>query len=88
MEEKEIILNLVEDNDMLINKGDALIVIGNYGLTQLIIVCPGCEKVSASRGKHIYNKETQSYTPSIVHNTEYGGCGWHGWLTNGVFKEC
>jgi hypothetical protein len=26
-------------------------------------------------------------TPSIVHSTP-GGCGWHGWLTNGEFKRC
>lgn len=84
----EIPLNIVDDHDLLINKGDACIVGGNGGLTQLIIVCPGCGKASASRGKHVYNRETQSYTPSIVHDTNYGGCGWHGWLTNGIFKEC
>ncbi len=81
-------LNLVDDIDNVINPGDATMVIGNHGLLQLIICCPGCGRNSASAGDHVYNKETQSYTPSIVHNKDLGGCGWHGYLTNGEFKEC
>lgn len=81
-------LNLVEDDELLLNKGDALIIQGNGGLTQLIIVCPGCGQRSGSRGKHVYDRATRSYTPSIVHDPKYGGCGWHGWLTNGEFKKC
>lgn len=50
--------------------------------------CPNCGAKSSSRGNHIYNRETQTYTPSIIHDTKYGGCGWHGWLTNGIFKDC
>lgn len=81
-------LNLVDDFDKLLNRGDAIVVIGNGGRRQLVIVCPGCGKNSASQGKHEYNDETHSYTPSIVHNKDLGGCGWHGCLTNGVFTEC
>ena len=84
----EIPLRIVEDMGELLNKGDAAIIIGTGGRTQLALVCPGCGKVSASREKHVYDKETRSYTPSIVHNKKYGGCGWHGWLTNGIFTEC
>ena len=84
----EIPLNLVEDDELLLNKGDALVVIGREDKLQLIIVCPGCGKTSASAGGHVYNPKTKSYHPSIVHNKDLGGCGWHGWLTNGIFKEC
>jgi len=82
-------MNLVDDHEKLINPGDVLIVRNNeLDCFQLIICCPGCGRVSASRGKHSYNKETKTYTPSIVHDTDYGGCGWHGWLTNGIFTKC
>lgn len=82
-------LNLVDDNDLLLNKGDGLIVDYGDGRLGLIIVCPGCGKLSGSKNqKHTYDRDTQSYTPSIVHDVNLGGCGWHGWLTNGVFREC
>lgn len=57
---------------------------GNKGV---IMCCPGCGKLSAPRDntKHIYNPETKSVQPSIVHDQELGGCGWHGHLTNGEF---
>jgi hypothetical protein len=81
-------LNLVDNIDLVINKGDAREVFNTeLGWTQLIICCPGCGKVSGSACKHKYNKETQSYTPSIVHDIDLGGCGWHGFLTNGEFIE-
>jgi len=80
-------LNLVTGNEQLLNRGDARVVTKN-GLTQLVIACPRCGVVSASRGKHVYNKKTQTYKPSIVHDIKFGGCGWHGWLTNGEFTEC
>lgn len=82
-------LNLVEDHLLLLNKGDGLVFQfappddDKYGL---IIVCPKCGRATA--GRHIYNKETKSLTPSIVHNKDLGGCGYHGFLTNGVFTEC
>lgn len=82
-------LNLVDDTDDLLNKGDAYKIFNEVlGWHQLAIVCPGCGKVSFSAGKHCYNEATMSYTPSIVHEPTKGGCGWHGYLTNGVFKPC
>lgn len=82
-------LNLVDDDDLLVNKGDALIYHNKaLGWDQLIIVCPGCGQKSASAGKHKFDKATLTYTPSIVHDPKLGGCGWHGWLTNGEFKPC
>ena len=29
-----------------------------------------------------------SLSPSIFHTTAHGGCGWHGYLTNGVLRPC
>lgn len=80
--------NIVSDQEHLINRGDIFPITGNNGLPQLAIVCPGCGKVSASAGKHIYDAQTVSYHPSIVHNKSKGGCGWHGWLRNGEFTNC
>lgn len=80
-------LNLVDDPELLINKGDAMIYIGKEEKFQLSIICPGCGKQSASAGGHVYDPITQSYSPSIVHNKDLGGCGWHGWLKNGIFTE-
>jgi hypothetical protein len=34
------------------------------------------------------NRERPTLTPSIFSKTEYGGCGWHGYLTAGEFKSC
>ncbi len=83
-----ITLNIVEDDEQLVNKGDAIIVTNkDLGWEQLIIVCPGCGQKSASAGKHRFNAETKSYSPSIVHNKKLGGCGWHGTLTNGIFTN-
>jgi len=84
----EVKLNLVESIDDVKNPGDAITVIGRENKLQLITCCPQCGKVSASAGNHVYTPETKSYHPSIVHDKKLGGCGWHGWLKNGVFKSC
>ncbi len=80
-------LNLVDDNEKLLHKGDAMVYTAN-GVKKLAIVCPGCGKVSASAGNHVYNEVTKTYHPSIVHDKKLGGCGWHGWLRDGEFKAC
>lgn len=85
-------LNLVDDIDDCVNPGDAYILGGTdkktgQPITQLAICCPGCGKTSGSAGSHVYNRVTQSYKPSIRHNKSNGGCGWHGWLTNGIFTK-
>lgn len=83
-----ITLNIVDDFEKLVNKGDAIIVFNKQlGWNQLVIVCPNCGKMSGSAGKHKFDSETKSYTPSIVHDKSLGGCGWHGNLTNGVFTN-
>ena len=30
--------------------------------------------------------ETLTLTPSILRSKEKGGCGWHGWITNGDIR--
>lgn len=79
-------LNLVDSFDSLLNKGDGRIFSYGDGRHGLIIVCPQCGKVSGT-DKHIYNKETKSVTPSIIHAVELGGCGWHGFVMDGWFKD-
>lgn len=81
-------LNVVDDNEKLLNKGDAIMYVGRNKNIQLAIVCPRCGRISASAGGHAYNKKTRTYHPSIVHDKKLGGCGWHGWLKNGIFTEC
>ena len=83
----DIKLNIVEDIDDIKERGDAIIVVGRNNLKQLIICCPQCGKTSGSAGNHIYNEETKTYSPSIIHSKDLGGCGWHGWLINGEFKD-
>ncbi len=80
-----IALNLVEDIDKVLEKGDAVIVMGAENQKQLVMCCPQCGKRSGSAGNHVYDEATRSYSPSIVHNKDLGGCGWHGYLKNGRF---
>ncbi len=53
--------------------------------------CPcGCREllsVSFAPGRWTWdgNREKPTVRPSILH---VGGCGYHGWLTNGVFERC
>jgi hypothetical protein len=67
-----------------------------YGYT-----CPGCGSrsylaidpeqphprwsVTAGDAAH---PDTVTLSPSIFHTVERGGCGWHGYLTNGVLRPC
>lgn len=82
-------LNLVDDIEKVKEKGDAFPYYNKYlQRWQLVICCPGCGQVSGSAGKHRWDQATQSYHPSIVHSETLGGCGWHGWLKNGVFTNC
>ena len=86
-------LNIVKNSEDLKNPGDASPYMGIHSKTgerilQLGIICPGCREESGSAGNHVYNPKTETYHPSIVHDKELGGCGWHGWLKNGFFTEC
>ena len=89
----EILLNLVKAWDLLLDKGDSLVVIGKHSVTglsikKLVICCPKCGSISSSAGNHVYNEATRTYHPSIVHDVDLGGCGYHGWLRKGEFIAC
>lgn len=60
--------------------GEGIVTDIGDGKIGLILCCPNCGK--AAGGSHVYNKETQTLSPSIVHT-----CGWHGHLTNGKFTN-
>ncbi len=57
-----------------------------------LIACPGCGKISSPKdgamwqvaGGSLDDVTTLSLSPSILN----GCCGWHGYLTNGVFHSC
>ena len=60
-------LNIVNDYDLLLNKGDGLVIPNpELGYEQLIIICPACGKITApkgtldSNGKHKFDKKTLS----------------------------
>lgn len=62
--------------------------------------CPGCGAPSflalatenpeprwTGTAGDVRDPATVSLVPSILHATERGGCGWHGFLTHGVFTS-
>jgi hypothetical protein len=62
----------------------------------LAFVCPRCMEVCSIMfqkvGEHAIwswngNLEKPTCTPSILHNAGKGGCGWHVYLVDGIFKE-
>lgn len=63
------------------------LVTGSYYLA-----CPGCGQIGTPRDKQQWKVNggtlddvtTLSLLPSIKKNC----CGWHGYLTNGVFESC
>lgn len=63
--------------------------------------CPGCGSacilhLGAGPSGHTWHviagdaskPDAVTLTPSIHHTPQHGGCGWHGYLTNGVFTPC
>ena len=75
---------------------------GSTACVGYILTCPGCGTqcglylsppdpgtprwtVTAGDPSHA---EGLTLSPSIHHTTAQGGCGWHGYLTRGVFTPC
>lgn len=71
---------------------------GNGQEVNLCIRCPGCGEKSAmdlstaerkpgGQGSvwNVTQRDPLTLFPSVHHTTEKGGCGWHGWLQNGVW---
>jgi hypothetical protein len=71
-------------------------VVWGYGFA-----CPGCASRSflalnaenppprwSVTAGDVADPATVTLSPSIFHTVERGGCGWHGYLTAGVFTPC
>lgn len=61
----------------------------------LIFKCPKCGEplgintgTSAESPKWTIDFKTLTAKPSIKHERDGRGCGWHGYLTNGELKAC
>lgn len=56
----------------------------------LVFLCRGCGKTVriSTKGKPSWNInfDTLTVTPSIRHDKDLGGCGWHGHLKSGKFE--
>lgn len=53
---------------------------------KLILCCPNCGRVSSK--PNLYIPETKTLSPSIIcGDQKVTGCGWHGWLKNGIFTN-
>lgn len=67
----------------------AFIWLVDVGPSNWILACPGCGKVSSPKNGAKWTVEAGSFEniqdltlrPSLVMNC----CGWHGWLTRGLF---
>ena len=57
-----------------------------------LVKCPGCKMelrlpINNKKGwSWIGNLKEPTLSPSILHMKEGNGCGWHGWLTAGIWK--
>lgn len=86
--------------DADVQPGDVTTFEPDGAVEELAIACPGCGRRSmlplvAGRNCRwtitagdVRDPASLTLTPSIFHRTEDGGCGWHGYLTNGVFTPC
>ena len=59
----------------------------------LMLACPGCGRVSGMRVGDSAGLGSPSWLftagPTLHPSINcVGCCGWHGWLTNGVFHSC
>ncbi len=55
----------------------------NNAIIGIIFRCPGCSKLISINEGWKLDLSTMTVTPSILHDKKKGGCGWHGYLTNG-----
>jgi hypothetical protein len=84
----DVKFEVVDSDDLLTEPGRAVIFEYPDKTLGLMLCCPNCGKASASStGNHKYNPATQTVTPSIIHDTKLGGCGWHGYLREGKFTS-
>ena len=72
-----------------------LVTYKEHTLCAIAFKCPGCDQplcISLKDHKEEpgwkINFETLTATPSILHSRNGKGCGWHGYLTDGILKPC
>ncbi len=68
-----------------------------HGQDTMIMRCPGCGSISAlpltDQGDRFpkWSKsgadELPTLSPSVFHTKDKGGCGWHGFLQEGIWKS-
>ena len=68
-----------------LEKGEAIEVIDGSNKLSLIWGCPFCGKPTTT-SHHTYDSEAKTLSPSIIHVADQ--CGWHGYLINGLFRDC
>lgn len=92
---KNVPLKIVDGFANARNAGDGYWLPNAESPERLHFLCPcGCGSTAgiAVKGEHAWqwdgDKEKPTATPSILVNGRGQGCGWHGYLTNGVFQEC
>jgi len=83
--------------------GDIVLMLDESGgpVTAYGFGCPGCGARSimhlgtgpAGHTWHVTegdaaHPESVTVRASVLHDPGHGGCGWHGYLTNGVFAPC
>lgn len=95
---------IVGDSDLKPARGDVALMFSRGELAivdSYAFICPGCGNLSCVEFIHngmpnqmvwtvsagvVFEPEGVSLSPSIRHNI--GACGWHGYLTRGVFEPC
>lgn len=79
------------------NPGDGRYATREEVPTDIIYRCPGCGEIvfctlkpdpRTPAWEMTGTREAPTLSPSIIHDKAKGGCGWHGWLRDGVFREC
>lgn len=51
--------------------------------------CPGCNALTSigfDRWRLIGDPSRPTLDPSLIHDSDEGGCGWNGWLRNGGWR--
>lgn len=83
-----------------VQPGDVTTFEPDGSVEELAIACPGCGRrsmlplVAGHRCRwtvtagDVRDPSSLTLSPSIFHRSEDGGCGWHGYLTKGVFTPC
>lgn len=82
-------LNLIKEDSKYPEKAGDAIVVKYPDHLGLVWCCPKCGQATATANghKHVFDPKTNSLSPSIVHAKELGGCGYHGFLINGIFTD-